>query len=224
MINRNKDMYRIKFFEDALFNPSQKKEAEVSDLPGGNIKVPLRPQRPTRSNNSNAITSRTGHVILSAGEGNINNQGGPSQQAGARSNNSIWDNDVLSRLIDQTTNKEETAKHKERIDRLRNSLKDGRIDEMVESINTTETKSDATVTQIGNYQESAKYKTPSNSIGIFDNNEFVNVPDQTHGEKVAMEARQPKEVDDSWKNMKGASRMSKGLDNLFDILTKDKDA
>ena len=143
------------------------------------------------------------------------------QQMGSQSNNSIWDSNVLSRLIDQTTSKEETEQQKGRIDKLRNSLRDGRIDEMVDAIKSTETRKESTVSQTGNYFESSKYKEPQNSIGIFDNNEFSNVPEQTHGEKVAMEARQPKEKDDSWKDIRGTSKVKSTLDTFFDTLTKE---
>ena len=224
MISRNQDSGRIRFLENALFSDKEptKSEPKISEA-GGNISVPERPSTPVRSNNNKGLDMNVGanHYILSAGQGDITDEGGPSQQMGTRSNNSIWDNDVLSRIIDQTTSKEETEQQKGRIDKLRNSLRDGRIDDMVDAIKTTETRTEATVSQSGNYFESKNYKSPKTSIGIFDNNDFSNVPEQTHGEKVAMEARQAKEKDESWKDIRGTHKVKSTLDTFFDTLTKE---
>jgi len=219
MISRNQDMYNIKFLENQL----TEKKAEVKQSQPETPTVDTVKKQTRKIDNNESVRSRFNNVILSAGSGDITDIGGPTKQMGFNTNNSIWDTDVLSRLIDQETNKEKTQKQKERIEIFRNSLKDGRIDEMVESIQSTDTSKSSSVTAMGEYNETRKYKASNRNIGMFDNEEFSDLPELTEGEKVSERAREQKEKDESWKDIKAATKLTNTLDNFFNILTEKKD-
>jgi len=211
MINKNEDAHRIKFLEEAISGPSTPKEKQK----------PLHSTDPIEKT-PRIEDVRNDHSILSAGIGHIKDTGGPKQQLGTQTNNSIWDSEILERLAGTPSNKEKTLETKENINRLRNSLKQGRIDEMVKSLQSTDTRKDAGVRNIGEYTErGAKYQMPTRHMSIFDSDtDFGRVPQKTAGEGVTEEVNKPKEKDDSWKDVKGTKKVNNALDNFFDHLTK----
>ena len=181
-------------------------------------------EKAKKLDNNEAVNSRFSNAILSAGQGSITNIGGPKKQLGSETNNSIWDSGVLERIAGTPSNKEKTAEDKEEIETLRNSMKSGRIDEMVESLKETDQRKDATVTGMSEYhdRDARSYQLPSRNISIFDTKEemdFRRVPEKTAGEQSIEEAAIPKEKDESWKDIKGAPRLKNTLDTLFDNLT-----
>ena len=210
MINKNKDAHRIKFLEDAIVG--DKKQAEEQK--------PLQSSEPIKKEKQPDI--KNDRSILSAGVGEITDTGGPRRQLGTQTNNSIWDSSVLDKLANTPSNKEKTLDKKENIDRLRNSLKQGRIDEMVQSLQDTDTRKDAGVRNIGEYTErGAKYQMPTRHMSIFDSDtDFGRVPNKTAGEAVTEEIIKPKEKDDSWKETKGTKKVNNVLDNFFDSIIK----
>ena len=223
MIQKNKNSDMINF----LFNVVAGGEEEVVESKE-NEKPPVKIEKAKKLDNNESVASRFSKSILSAGQGNITNIGGPKKQLGSETNNSIWDSGILERLAETPGNKEKTAEDKEEIETLRNSMKSGRIDEMVESLKETDQRKDATVTGMSEYhdRDARSYQLPSRNISIFDTKEemdFRRVPEKTAGEQSVEEAAIPKEKDESWKDIKGAPRLKNTLDTLFDNLTKRDD-
>lgn len=222
MAQKNQDQHRIKFLEDAVLGrkeqaPEVKKAEKQPNEEWKNIEN----QKPTRSNNNDAIGSRSSKSILTAGNGNITNFGGPSKQLKSQTSNSIWDSGIVEKLAGTKGNKEKTLEKKEEIEKYKNSMKADRLNEIVESLRETDTRKDATVSSAGVFDKAPGYKAPSRNISIFDNtSDFDRVPEQTHGEKVAAESRKAKEKDDSWKQVSTASKIKNTIDSIFDQLTK----
>ena len=219
MISRNKDMYTIKFLEE-----SSNKKAEASqEAP---VKKDVKPESTNITNkldNSKAIDSRFSNTILSAGKGNISNNGGSERQLKSQSNNSIWDSKVIDRLKGTKDNKEKTFEEKAQTQNLKNSLKQGRLDSMVDAVRSTDTRKSSGVKDMSEFAGPRKYQLPTNNLSIFDNNmNFGRVPDQTVGEKSVEEKATPKKADDSWKEIKGTTKNDNLISRLFDNLTNNE--
>jgi len=210
MINKNEDAHRIKFLEEALFGPQDKPEE----------KKPLHSSQPVQKKDVDDF--KNDRSILSAGVGDIKDTGGPSCQLGTRTNNSIWDSTILDKLAGTPSNKEKTIEKRENINQLRDALKQGRINDMVQSLQNTDTRKDAGVRNIGEYTErGAKYNVPTRHMSIFDTDtDFGRVPQKTAGEEVTDEVNTPKEKDDSWKDVRGTKKINNVLDSFFDHITK----
>lgn len=209
MIHKNQDVHRIKFLEEEILSPEWKEQK-------------LQQETQSVKKKDNVPDVKNDRTILNAGMGSIKNTGGPQMQMGSKTNNSIWNSDILDKLAGRPSNKEKTLEKKENINRLKNSLKEGRIDDMVQSLQDTDTRKDTGVYNIGTYSErGGKYKMPSRHMSIFNaDSEFSRVPQKTAGEKITEEANMPKEKDDSWKNIKGTKKVNNALDNFFDHITK----
>lgn len=178
--------------------------------------------------NNQAVQSRFADAILSAGgsgKGGISNLGGSSRQYGSRTQNSIFDSEVLDRLAKEPDNREKTKEEKLSRDQYRNTLRQETLDSMVEGLKNVETRKDSTVTNLGEFvARSSNYTPPRNNISMFDDDKnFSRVPDKTEGEIDKDLSRQPREKDTSWREVKGSSRINNVLDNLFNQLTKDKE-
>jgi hypothetical protein len=223
MIQKNKNSESIDFLFGVVTGGKQEEVVEDKDT-----KPEVKIEKAKKLDNNEAVASRFSNAILSAGQGNITNMGGPQKQMGSETNNSIWDSGILEKLAGTPSNKEKTIESKEEIENLRNSMKSGRIDEMVEALKETDQRKDATVTGMSEYTErdARTYQLPSRNISIFDTKEemdFRRVPEKTAGELSVEEAGIPKEKDESWKDIKGAPRLKNTLDTLFDNLTKEDD-
>lgn len=187
-----------------------------------------REAKPARKlDNNESVASRFSNAILSAGvsgEGGVSNNGGSSNQHGGQTQNSIFDPNVLDRIAKTPDNKEKTAEEKQDREHYQNSLKQERLDSMIESLSDVDTRKDATVTNVGEFSErSSSYKLPKNNISMFDDDrDFSRVPEKTDGEIDKDMSRAAKVKDDSWKRVEGTSKRTSVLDNLFDQLGQPK--
>jgi len=231
MAQKNHDMSTIKFLEEALFGKKEEKTYEPEMKNSERAEKNSHPKEwekitpAQKLNNSQAMDSRFTKSVLSAGgagQGGISDMGGPQKQLGAQSNNSIWDSGILERLSQTKCNKEKTTEEKQENLNHKNSMKQGRIDEMVSSLNETDNRKSANISQIGGYVErDGAYKPPTRNLSIFDTDlNFDRVPETTEGEKAT--AKVVKQKDDSWKTISKSKKISNVLDGFFDNLTKGK--
>ena len=61
----------------------------------------------------------------------------------------------------------------------------------------------------------SKYSMPQNNISIFDSEEFERVPEKTAGEQLEKEVVK----DDTWKDIKPATKTSDQFNKMFDNMT-----
>jgi len=222
MIQRNQDQNNIKFFEDAILGKREEKlpekKSSVDNIPEWkNIKN----QKPKKSNNSKAIENYSNKSILSAGQASITDFGGPEKQIKTQTSNSIWDSTILDKLSKSQDNREKTASEKNKIEKYYQSMKQERLDEMVNALKNTETRKNANVNRAAEYTFDSTYKAPSSGISIFDSNkDFDRVPEMTHGEKVAKEARVKREKDTSWKQVSRNNTIQSMEDSFINKLFK----
>lgn len=169
-------------------------------------------ERARHLDNKDQITR--GGKVMSAASGKISNLGGPKKYIGSQTKNSIWDSNVIDRLKETPDSKEISTSEKSDKEHLRKSMKKERLDEMVDNLQKTDLRKDATLTNIGTFQGS-NYNSPKNSISIFDSGDFERVPEKTDGEKMVEENRKPKEEDNSWKILSRAKTTKQALNSLF---------
>ena len=214
ILGKHNDPSQLKYSEKAKKQDNQKPEHErLSDI---------RPA--TRSDNSRAIEGRGGQ-ILTAGGGSIRDTGGPRKHMGSITNNSIWDSGVLQDLAQKRSNDETTAEIKSNVQHLRNSMKEDRIDQMVEDLQNTDLRKDSTVKNTGEYIErGSNYKAPQNHISIFDDKlDFSRVPEKTAGEKSAEESRKEKDKEYDKRRIVSTKSMENSLfENLMQVGKKDE--
>lgn len=175
-------------------------------------------QKAQKMDNNSALNSR-GDKFLSAGEGNINNQGGSSNYIGKGTNNSIWDNGVLDRLAQSQSNHEKTKEEKSDTEKTRNGFKQERLDAMVSSLQNADTRKANTIGDLTSSDGSSgrqNYRLPTNNISMFDSGDFDRVPEKSVGDEIREAARTPKEKDNSWREMKPTQKLNEKISKLFD--------
>ena len=118
-------------------------------------------------------------------------------------------------MLESKTEREKIAEYKAEDKKTKADLdREMRLNETVEAIeNKADTRKVSGVTNIGDMKE-VSYKSPTNSISIFDTGDFQRIPEKTDGEKVSERARQEKAKDDSWINISKA-KTSKDLVNIL---------
>jgi len=176
-------------------------------------KKSLSPIEKVKHLDSKDMTTR-GSKVMSAASGNITDMGGPRKQMGSQTNNSIWNPNTIDDLKEIPDSKERVIAEKAEDERLKKGMKKERLDEMVKALEITDQRKTSTVAGMATYQGS-NYNTPKNNMSIFDKNDFERVPVQTSGEKVAEEARKPKEKDKSWQK-KSKATIKGSIDKFFE--------
>ena len=154
---------------------------------------------------------------MSARTGDVTNIGGPKKHLGSQTGNSIWEPDRVEKLNGTKDNREKTIEDKAEIESLRKSMKAGRLDEMVEAIKATDTRTDSSILSKPSFAGS-NFKKPQSGISIFDNGDFERIPEKTEGEKMAEEVRKAPEPDDSWKGIHKPKTANRAIDRIFDSL------
>ena len=231
MLQRNGESETISFLLEKILDkhsdPSYLKYSEKAKKEDHRKEEPKRASdiKPaTKSNNSKAIEGRGGQ-ILTAGGGSITDTGGPRKHMGSITNNSIWDSGVLQNLAQTRSNDETTKEIKSGVQHLKNSMEEGRINEIVENLQNTDLRKDATIQSAGEFTErGANYKAPKNNLSIFDNNlNFERVPEQTEGERAAEESRKEKDrIYDKRRVMSTKSMENSLFENLMQVGKKDE--
>ena len=173
--------------------------------------APLKPAQ--KADNSSAIDNRAGS-ILSAGKGSVTDFGGPSKYIGSQTSNSIWDSGVIESLAGEQDNGEKIKEENLQLKSNRNAIKEERLDNMAQSLQETDMRKADSVASSGEFSGS-KYSMPQNNISIFDSEEFERVPEKTAGEQLEKEVVK----DDTWKDIKPATKTSDQFNKMFDNMT-----
>lgn len=206
MIQKMSDQGKIKFTEPETQLPPVEKKAEK-------VRAEFVNKPAQKLNNSDSVASRFGNAILSAGGGIVKDIGGPNKFIGSETGNSIWNTDNISKIAETPSNKEKTDKEKETIQEVRKTIRKQALDNLTEALQSTDTRKANSVSNLSSYAGS-NYKDLSGNLSIFDTEKFDNMPEKTHGEKVAEESRKIKEKD----YIKSGSNKLKSslLNNIFE--------
>lgn len=218
MLQRHKDSNKIAFIENQINQePIVEKKAEE-------IKVEKEIESDvSRSDNSRGLNSRSGEKsILSAGGSSIKDTGGPRKYVGSETQNSIWGSSVVEKLIATADGGERIKQEKKDLANLRENFQRERLDSMVESLNNTDTRKASSVSSIGELS-GGSFRTPSNSMSIFDSTDFQRVPEKTDGEKMVESARTEKAKDESWKTINKTQSPKSVFDKLFENIEKNEE-
>ncbi len=209
-LQRNQDSGKISFLNE-ITETKEEKVAEQKET-----KQELK--TPQKSDNSSAIESK-GNPILSAGQGNISDFGGPSKYVKSETSNSIWDSNKLESLAKREDSGEKIKQENKQATLKRENIEKERMNEMVESLQNTDIRKADNVSSIGGFKGS-KYNMPQNNISIFDDEEFERVPEKTNGEKLAEIERNKK--DDSWKDIRKPTTTKDFFNKMFDEASSEK--
>ena len=105
--------------------------------------------------------------------------------------------------------------------KLRNSIKEERLNDLVDGIRSADTRKGNVVSSMQDSNGSdagSNYISPSQGISMFDDGkDFERIPEKTEGEKIS-EAKKEVKEDNSWRETKGTFSTSKLLDNMLDNL------
>jgi hypothetical protein len=195
----------ISFIDKVIESKAAEASAEATNA------EPLKPAQ--KADNSSAIDNRAGS-ILSAGKGSVTDFGGPSKYIGSQTSNSIWDSGVIESLAGEQDNGEKIKEENLQLKSNRNAIKEERLDNMAQSLQETDMRKADSVASSGEFSGS-KYSMPQNNISIFDSEEFERVPEKTAGEQLEKEVVK----DDTWKDIKPATKTSDQFNKMFDNMT-----
>lgn len=213
MLRRHSEQSTIK-----LLNNDAAKTASAPKIPEDKHSLEtLAEQQKAKHLNNKDDGYMTNRHIRSAGSGNITDMGGPQKQAKTETSPSIWDADRLSKMQKELDSKSKTRLEKESLKHKEIEKESERRNlDLAEAIKHNMEKKPSRLSD----HSGSNYKTPTQSMSIFDTKDFERLPEKTAGEQVAEESRQRKaEKDDSWKG-NGKSVSSQDVVNrLFDNLT-----
>jgi hypothetical protein len=215
MLQKNKMSNIISFLEEMhLQTPKLKekpaKEGDVSTPQAASKLSSFDPMESRNPLNSVARASSISEPSTSSGK-----------FMGMSGGNSIWDPTNQSQIPPDIDKKSETLATKNRIQDLRNEVKQKRLDDMVNTLNEVDQRKDATVIGVHSPDVST-YKMPSQGISIFDDSkEYTRVPEKTDGEKM-VEAKNAEVKDTPDGSPQPVVSTKKIVNNLFDKLTGEK--
>jgi hypothetical protein len=212
MIQKMSDQHKINFLEQDNVLDVKKKEEISSEK---TIKEISEEQKSKYLFNKDNGMMTSKHVS-SARTGSIRDEGGPNKHIKSDSSNTIWNNNKLGDLSKEIDSKTKIVEEKEEISTNRREAEQSRMNDIVESLKSTEQSKSSSVSPMSLFNGS-NYKVPKNSISMFDSNDFKRLSEKTEGEKVSDDSMKRKsQVDDSWRN-NGKSFSSKEVTNrLFD--------
>lgn len=199
-LSKNSDSNKInfldKFAEQQVQTEKVIKQQKSREKSQEELNKVAEQQKSKKLDNSKAIDNISGKAILSAGKsaGNAGPSefGGPKKHMGSLTNNSIWDTDIVSKLAETKCAQEKTKEDKIALDNVRKSAEKQRLDEMVQNLNNTDTRTSKTVNSL-TPQTIANSQTPKNAISMFGNKEFDQIQEKTAGEKLSEEKNKQKE-------------------------------
>lgn len=174
----------------------------------------------------NPMTSN-GSSIISANAGGITDMGGPQKQIKIPTSNSIFNPDRNAIEASKIDSKTETKIEKEKIATNRRLSEQKRMDDMVESLRTTNQSKSSSAHRTGTGDlERTDFKLSRNNISIFDSGDFDRVPEKTRGEKVSEQvAEKNAQIDESWrqngKSLKSREVTNRFFDSLIEKLESD---
>ena len=219
-----KNQHRIGFLEDTP-KKAEVKKAEVID-PNMPSHLNSRFNPEDRLQSGSAIRSAACHS-----EG-ITDIGGPSKYIKSESSPSIWDNDKLVRLSNTQDSKDRVKEEKQNTINTRQSMKNERLNLLVDGLNGTDQRKTATVAPAGDQsvsEDQSRFGKPTKNLSIFDfmgdqqSKEFGNLPETTGGEKVSQQrAEQNSQHDETWRETRPLTTNNSIVDNMFESLIEGK--
>ena len=152
--------------------------------------------------------------------------GGPQKQIKMPISNSIFDPWKNQREAEKIGEKTEGQIDKERVATNRRTAEQQRMDEMVESLRSTDQTKASSVHRTGTgNSENTDFKAAKNDMSIFDSSDFERIPEKTGGERISERVAQERaQVDDSWKNNGKSLKSSEVTNRFFDGLMENLDS
>jgi hypothetical protein len=219
-----KNQHKIDFLENDVPQPESKKAEVIDPNVPSRLNSIFDPEDRLQSNNS--IRSAACH---SKG---VTDMGGPSKYIKSESSPSIWDNDKLTRLFDTQDSRDKVEEEKQDTKSSRQSMKDERLNLLVDGLSGTDQRKTATVLPAGDQSVSddqSRFGKPTKNLSIFDfmGNEqlaeFSNLPKSTGGERVSQyKSEQNSQHDESWREAKTPVTSNGIVNSLFDSLMEGK--
>lgn len=210
-IQRMSDQHKIKFLDGERVQ----EENTQSTLPQKTVEQIAEEQK-SRSLSHIDNGFMTAKHIASARTGVISDQGSPSKYIKSESANNIWDNDKTEKASKEIDSKTKTMQEKEEIFSNRREAENKRMQELTENLKSTIQDKASSISPAGNYS-GTNYKTSSNNLSIFDNEDFSRLQNKTGGEQVSEDvAIRRGEVDDSWRSGGKCISSSDMKKKLFD--------
>jgi len=235
-LQKHKNSGKISCFE-SLFEdkPDMFAKAETEIKAEKKAREEIRPQGVVRSKKRFDPDNLIGqgklsmpNRILSAGLGEIKDEGGSKSQLGSQNNNSIWNPNRLDEMKEIKSSKEKTIEAREETEKLRNSMKKDRMDEMVESLSKTDTRKDANIQSASSHSERATHEpSMKRHNSIFDaldgKDAFSRIPEKTAGESLSDVKGRKEKADDRYIKNYGTKSSKSITSDLFDRLMQKKE-
>jgi len=167
-----------------------------------------------------------GTKIMSTTGGIQTDIGGPKKYLKSETSNSIFDTEVIERLMETKGSQEESKEIKDNIQKVRNSINAEVMNELTDNLKDTDQRKGSNVSSLSEYVGGSKYRKPVNGLSIFDDDfDFSRVPEKTAGEKVSdrvIEERGKK--DNSWQKVSKSKSMQELQNKLIDsFIHRDRD-
>ncbi len=215
-ISKNSDSNKINFLDQFVQSRVEDKSKQVKSR---DIDKSIQSQRAKKMDNSKAIQNISGKSILSAGgyvKGGISDFGGSGKYIGCKSNNSIWDSQVIQKQAKTKGGDQVIKQSRQAIQTTRQNWQKDRMNQIVQALQKTDTRKQSSVKSLSS-QVSHTPNNSKSSISMFDNMDFQNLPQKTAGQKMSQQKNKQKKKD-YIKNV-GTKKLSDSINNLF---TKDQ--
>jgi hypothetical protein len=223
MLQRMSDQHKINFLDGEKTSEAPKKKAEKSKQTMQQLAEAQKSKSLSNKYNDSGIMNS--QSIFSARTGVIKDNGGPTKYTKSESSNTLWDSNKTARASQEMDSKTKTTQDKARIADNKRYAEETRMNTLVEALKSTnQTKSD-TISPSGSSSFSGtNYKNKSNSMSIFDTQDFERLPEKTAGEQIKEDnAARKGQKDDSWRGGGKSVTAREVVSDFFDNLLKKKD-
>lgn len=179
----------------------------------------------TLNNKYNDSGIMNGQSIFSARTGVIRDEGGPTKYMKSESSNTIWDSNKNARTSQEIDSKTKTIQDKVAIADNKRHAEKKRMDTLIEALRSTDQRKANAIAPSGSGSHSgSNYKNRSNSMSIFDTQDFERLPEKTAGEKVSEDnAARKGQKDESWRGGGKSINTREAVSEFFDSLMRKKD-
>ena len=196
----------------------------VEEVKTNELKDVAESQKAKKADHHDMISRGT--KIMSTTGGVQTDIGGPKKYLKSETSNSIFDTEVIARLIETKGSQEESMEIKENIQKVRNSINAEVMNELTDRLKDTDQRKGSSVSSLGEYAGGSTYRKPANGLSIFDESfDFSRVPEKTAGEKVSDRVAEERgKKDDSWQKVSKSKSMQELQSKLIDsFINRDKD-
>lgn len=172
--------------------------------------------------NSGIMNSQS---IFTARTGVIKDNGGPTKYMKSESSNTLWDSNKSARISQEIDSKTKTTQDKQVIADNKRHAEEQRMDNLIDVLRSTDQRKASDIAPSGSSSFSGtNYKNKSNSMSMFDTQDFERLPEKTAGEKVSEDnASRKGQKDDSWRGGGKSVTAKDFTTRFFDSLLQTKD-